>query len=56
MVGVSGDTITACASSAAPRNLAPMKKTMGHRDVRTAIKYQYPQLEIVRAALKQADL
>jgi len=26
-------------------------KTMGHRDVKTAMHYQHPELEIVRAAL-----
>lgn len=32
-------------------NLAAVMKTMGHRDVRTAMHYQHPELEIVRAAL-----
>jgi hypothetical protein len=26
-------------------------KTMGHRDLKTAMHYQHPELEIVRAAL-----
>jgi hypothetical protein len=26
-------------------------KTMGHRDVKTAMHYQHPELEVVRAAL-----
>ena len=26
-------------------------KTMGHRDVKTALRYQHPDLEIVRVAL-----
>jgi len=26
-------------------------RTMGHRDVKTAMHYQHPELEIVRAAL-----
>jgi hypothetical protein len=26
-------------------------KAMGHRDVKTAMHYQHPELEIVRAAL-----
>ena len=26
---------------------------MGHRDVKTAMQYQHPELEIVRAALDQ---
>ncbi len=32
-------------------NLAAVMKTMGHRDVRTAMHYQYPDLDVVRAAL-----
>jgi len=32
-------------------NLAAVMRTMGHRDVRTAMHYQHPELEIVRAAL-----
>lgn len=36
-------------------NLAAVMKTMGHRDVKTAMKYQHPELEIVRAALSQAS-
>jgi integrase len=32
-------------------NLAAVMKTMGHKDVRTAMQYQHPELEIVRAAL-----
>lgn len=32
-------------------NLAAVMKTMGHRDVKTAMQYQHPELEIVRAAL-----
>jgi site-specific recombinase XerC len=34
-------------------NLAAVMKTMGHRDVRAALQYQHPELEIVRAALNQ---
>jgi len=34
-------------------NLAAVMKTMGHRDVKTAMQYQHPELEIVRAALNQ---
>jgi len=26
-------------------------KTMGHRDVKTAMHYQHPELDVVRAAL-----
>ena len=36
-------------------NLAAVMKTMGHRDVKTAMKYQHPELEIVRLALNQAN-
>jgi integrase len=32
-------------------NLAAVMKTMGHKDVRTAMQYQHPELEIVRQAL-----
>jgi integrase len=32
-------------------NLAAVMKTMGHKDVRAAMQYQHPELEIVRAAL-----
>ena len=31
--------------------LAAVMKTMGHRDVKTAMHYQHPELEVVRAAL-----
>ena len=34
-------------------NLAAVRRTMGHRDVKTAMQYQHPELEIVRAALDQ---
>jgi hypothetical protein len=34
-------------------NLAAVIRTMGHRDVKTAMQYQHPDLEIVRAALDQ---
>ncbi len=34
-------------------NLAVVMRTMGHRDVKTAMHYQHPELEIVRAALDQ---
>jgi len=30
-------------------------KTMGHRDVKTAMHYQHPELEIVRAALDYGE-
>lgn len=32
-------------------NLAAVMRTMGHRDVKTAMQYQHPEIEIVRAAL-----
>jgi integrase len=32
-------------------NLAAVMKTMGHKDVRTAMRYQHPELYIVRDAL-----
>lgn len=32
-------------------NLAAVMRSMGHRDVKTAMHYQHPELEIVRAAL-----
>jgi len=32
-------------------NLAAVMRTMGHRDVRTAMHYQHPELDVVRAAL-----
>src|SRR5260370_10486835 len=34
-------------------NLAAVMKTMGHKDVRAAVQYQTPELELVRAALNQ---
>jgi len=36
-------------------NLAAVMKTMGHRDVRTAMQYQHPELEMVRGALNRAN-
>ena len=32
-------------------NLAAVMKTMGHRDVKTAMHYQHPELDVVRAEL-----
>jgi integrase len=32
-------------------NLAAVMRTMGHRDIKTAMHYQHPELEVVRAAL-----
>jgi len=34
-------------------DLAAVMRTMGHKDVKTAMQYQHPELEIVRAALNQ---
>ena len=34
-------------------NLAVVMRTMGHKDVKTSMQYQHPELEIVRAALDQ---
>lgn len=34
-------------------NLAAVMRTMGHRDVRAAMRYQHPDLEIVRSALNR---
>jgi integrase len=34
-------------------NLAAVMKTMGHKDVRAAMQYQHPELELVRVALNQ---
>jgi integrase len=36
-------------------NLAAVMKTMGHKDLKTAMQYQHPELEIVRAAPNQAE-
>jgi site-specific recombinase XerD len=36
-------------------NLAAVMRTMGHRDVKTAMHYQHPELETVRAALDRAS-
>jgi len=34
-------------------NLKAVMKVMGHRDIKTAMRYQHPELDIVRAALNQ---
>ena len=36
-------------------NLAAVMRTMGHRDVKTAMHYQHPKLEIVRAAIDTSE-
>ena len=36
-------------------NLAAVMKTMGHKDVRAAMHYQHPDLEVVRAALNRSS-
>jgi poly-beta-hydroxyalkanoate depolymerase len=33
--------------------LAAVMKTMGHKDVKTAMRYQHPEIEIVPTALNQ---
>lgn len=35
-------------------NLAAVMRTMGHKDVKTAMQYQHPELEMVRQALNQS--
>jgi len=42
---------TAPESSCEPGTWAAVMRTMGHRDVKTAMLYQHPELEVVRAAL-----
>ena len=34
-------------------NLKPVMQTMGQKDVKTAMKYQHPELDIVRTALNE---
>jgi len=36
-------------------NLKAVMKVMGHRDVKTAMKYQHPEVDVVRAALNQTQ-
>jgi site-specific recombinase XerD len=36
-------------------NLKLVMETMGHVDVKTAMKYQHPELEIVRSALNDMN-
>ena len=36
-------------------NLAAVMRTMGHRDVRAAMQYQHPDLDIVRSALNRTN-
>ena len=36
-------------------NLAAVMKTMGHKDVKTAMQYQHPEVEIVRQALNHTN-
>lgn len=35
-------------------NLAAVMKTMGHKDVKTAMQYQHPELDLVRTALNRS--
>ena len=37
-------------------NLAAVMKTWGHKHVRTTMRYQHPELDIVRDALRQVEL
>lgn len=37
-------------------NLKAVMKVMGHKDVKTAMKYQHPEIDIVRAALTQSGV
>lgn len=37
------------------QNLAAVMKVMGHKDVRTAMRYQHPELDIVREALNTPE-
>ncbi len=34
-------------------NLKAVMKVMGHKDLKTAMRYQHPEIDIVRAALNQ---
>jgi hypothetical protein len=36
-------------------NLAAVMKTMGHRDVKTAMQYQHPELESVRVVINDRN-
>jgi site-specific recombinase XerD len=36
-------------------NLAAVMKTMGHRDVKTAMRYQHPELESIRAVINDRN-
>ena len=36
-------------------NLKLVMQTMGHVDVKTAMKYQHPELDIVRSALNETE-
>jgi site-specific recombinase XerD len=36
-------------------NLKVVMNTMGHVDPKTAMKYQHPELELVRKALNEAE-
>lgn len=37
-------------------NLKAVMQVMGHRDVKTAMKYQHPEVDIVRAALDEPEI
>jgi integrase len=36
------------------KNLKLVMAVMGHKDVKTAMRYQHPELELARAALNEA--
>ncbi len=36
-------------------NLAAFMKTIGHRDVKTAMQYQHADFEIIRASFNEAS-
>ena len=37
-------------------NLKAVMKVMGHRDFKTAMRYQHPEVDIVRAALNEQHI
>jgi hypothetical protein len=52
---ISGDTYKVCLSCGRKLTYSldtmSIMRTMGHKDVKTALQYQHPELEIARAAL-----
>ncbi|HWO37077.1 MAG TPA: hypothetical protein VNO32_50520 [Candidatus Acidoferrum sp.] len=49
------DTITGTRVLSNTGNLTAVMTTMGHEDVRAAMQYQHPDLEIVRTALHRTN-